>query len=227
MNKQLIVDYLPFEVTPEQITESVKENNGKLVVRGVLQRAEAKNQNGRVYPKEILVREANEYSKNFVKEKRAMGELDHPDSSVVNLANVSHNITDMNWRGNDLIGEVEILTTPSGNILRELFKNGIKLGISSRGVGSVETVTEDSGKEAQEVQKDFELIAFDFVSNPSTHGAFMYPMNESVDKTQGRTCGDYCKVEHVIYQIMREEQCQNTQKKCGLSGEILDYLKER
>jgi|TARA_R100001509_G_scaffold298_3_gene268 hypothetical protein len=205
MNKQLIVDYLPFEVTPEQITESVKENNGKLVVRGVLQRAEAKNQNGRVYPKEILVREANEYSKNFVKEKRAMGELDHPDSSVVNLANVSHNITDMNWRGNDLIGEVEILTTPSGNILRELFKNGIKLGISSRGVGSVETVTEDSGKEAQEVQKDFELIAFDFVSNPSTHGAFMYPMNESVDKTQGRTCGDYCKVEHVINQIMREE----------------------
>tara|TARA_R100000322_G_scaffold49638_1_gene31231 strand:- start:478 stop:813 length:336 start_codon:yes stop_codon:yes gene_type:complete len=111
----------------------------------------------------------------------------------------------MNWKGNDLIGEVEILTTPSGNILRELFKNGIKLGISSRGVGSVETVTEDSGKEAQEVQKDFELIAFDFVSNPSTHGAFMYPMNESVDKTQGRTCGDYCKVEHVINQIMREE----------------------
>jgi len=205
MNKQLIVDYLPFETTPEQITESVKENNGKLVVRGVLQRAEAKNQNGRVYPKEILVREANEYSKNFVKEKRAMGELDHPDSSVVNLANVSHNITDMNWKGNDLVGTVEILTTPSGNILRELFKNGIKLGISSRGVGSVETVTEDSGKESQEVQKDFELIAFDFVSNPSTHGAFMYPMNESVDKTQGRTCGDYCKVEHVINQIMREE----------------------
>ena len=142
---------------------------------------------------------------DFVKEKRAMGELDHPDSSVVNLANVSHNITDMNWRGNDLIGEVEILTTPSGNILRELFKNGIKLGISSRGVGSVETVTEDSGKEAQEVQKDFELIAFDFVSNPSTHGAFMYPMNESVDKTQGRTCGDYCKAEDIINKIIRGE----------------------
>ena len=198
MNKQLIVDYLPFEVTPEQITESVKENNGKLVVRGVLQRAEAKNQNGRVYPKEILVREANEYSKNFVKEKRAMGELDHPDSSVVNLANVSHNITDMNWRGNDLIGEVEILTTPSGNILRELFKNGIKLGISSRGVGSVETVTEDSGKEAQEVQKDFELIAFDFVSNPSTHGAFMRPVNEGVEKQKPET-----RIESIINSIMR------------------------
>ena len=206
MNKQLIVDYLPFEVTPEQITESVKENNGKLVVRGVLQRAEAKNQNGRVYPKEILVREANEYSKNFVNEKRAMGELDHPDSSVVNLANVSHNITDMNWRGNDLIGEVEILTTPSGNILRELFKNGIKLGISSRGMGSVEAVNEDDGGQVMKVGNDFELIAFDFVSNPSTHGAFMHPISEGVDKTQqGRTCGTYCKAEELINQIIRGE----------------------
>ena len=123
--KQLLVDYLPFEISPEQITESVKENNGKLIVRGVLQRAEAKNQNGRVYPKEILMREANAYNKNFVKQSRAMGELDHPESSVVNLANVSHNITDMHWKSDDLVGTVEVLTTPSGNILRELFKNGI------------------------------------------------------------------------------------------------------
>ena len=206
--KQLIVDYLPFEVSPEQISESVKENNGKLVVKGVLQRAEAKNQNGRVYPKEILMREANSYNKNFVKEKRAMGELDHPESSVVNLANVSHNITDMHWNSDDLVGTVEVLTTPSGNILRELFRNGIKLGISSRGVGSVETVKESAdGEEAQEVQNDFELIAFDFVSNPSTQGAFMYPMNESVNKDVpvGRTCGEYCKVEHIVNKIMREE----------------------
>jgi len=205
--KQLLVDYLPFEISPEQITESVKENNGKLIVRGVLQRAEAKNQNGRVYPKEILMREANTYNKNFVKQSRAMGELDHPESSVVNLANVSHNITDMNWKSDDLVGTVEVLTTPAGNILRELFRNGIKLGISSRGVGSVETVKESSGEEAQEVQNDFELIAFDFVSNPSTQGAFMYPMNESVDRqgTVGRTCGDYCKAEDIINKIMREE----------------------
>ena len=206
--KQLLVDYLPFEISPEQITESVKENNGKLIVRGVLQRAEAKNQNGRVYPREILMREANTYNKNFVKQSRAMGELDHPESSVVNLANVSHNITDMNWRDDDLVGTVEVLTTPSGNILRELFRNGIKLGISSRGVGSVETVKESAdGEEAQEVQNDFELIAFDFVSNPSTQGAFMYPMNESVDRqgTVGRTCGDYCKAEDIINKIMREE----------------------
>ena len=202
--KQLIVDYLPFEIKPEQITESMKENDGKLVVRGVLQRAESKNQNGRVYPREVLVREAKKYHKEFIKQSRAMGELDNPESSVVNLANVSHNITEMHWEGDNLLGEVEVLGTPAGNILKELFRSGIKLGISSRGMGSVETVSE-GGEQSQEVQPDFELIAFDFVSNPSTHGAFMYPMQESVDKTQpvGRTCGEYCKVESVINDIMR------------------------
>ena len=203
MNKQLIVDYLPFEITREQVNESVKENNGKLVVKGVLQRAEAKNQNGRIYPRETLMREAKKYMKEFVNEKRAMGELDHPESSVVNLQNVSHNITEMHWEGDNLLGTVEVVGTPSGNILKELFKAGIKLGISSRGMGSVETVNED-GDQVVKVQPDFELIAFDFVSNPSTHGAFMYPMNESVDNTQqGRTCGDYCKVESIINDIMR------------------------
>jgi len=203
--KQLIVDYLPFEVKPEQITESMNENNGKLIVRGVLQRAEAKNQNGRVYPREILQREAKKYAKEFIKERRAMGELDHPESSVVNLQNVSHNVKDMHWEGDNLLGTVEVLSTPSGNILKELFKSGIKLGISSRGMGSVETVNEDDGDQVTQVQPDFELIAFDFVSNPSTHGAFMYPMNESVDKNQpvGRTCGEYCKVESIINDIMR------------------------
>ena len=200
--KQLIVDYLPFEVEPKQITESMHTNGGKLIVRGVLQRAEAKNQNGRIYPREILVREAKKYTKEFIKQRRAMGELDHPESSVVNLSNVSHNIKEMNWEGNNLLGTVEVLSTPSGNILKELFKSGIKLGISSRGMGSVETIKEDDVKQ---VGNDFELIAFDFVSNPSTHGAFMYPVNESVDKTAvvGRTCGDYCKVESVINDIMR------------------------
>ena len=203
--KQLIVDYLPFEIKPEQISESISENNGKLVVRGVLQRAEAENQNGRIYPKEILHREAKKYTKEFIKERRAMGELDHPESSVVNLQNVSHNVKDMHWEGDNLLGTVEVLGTPSGNILKELFKSGIKLGISSRGMGSVETVTEDTGDQVTQVQPDFELIAFDFVSNPSTHGAFMHPMNESVDKDlpAGRTCGEYCKVESIINDIMR------------------------
>ena len=204
--KQLIVDYLPFEIKQEQINESMKENDGKLVVRGVLQRAEAKNQNGRIYPKEVLVREAKKYHKEFIKQSRAMGELDHPESSVVNLTNVSHNIKEMHWEGDNLLGTVEVLRTPSGNILTELFKSGIKLGISSRGMGSVETVSE-GGEQSQEVQPDFELIAFDFVSNPSTHGAFMYPMSEGVtndvETPAGRTCGVYCKVESIVNDIMR------------------------
>ena len=206
--KNLLVDYIPFDISQDTINEAIKEDNGKLIVRGVLQRAEAKNQNGRVYPKDILMRESKKYDENFIKQKRALGELDHPDSSVVNLQNVSHNITEMHFEGDNLIGTCEILTTPSGNILRELIKNGIKLGISSRGLGSVETVNEGPNDQpVQKVGQDFELIAFDFVSNPSTHGAFMHPMNESVDKTQtqSRTCGTYCKAEDIINKIIRGE----------------------
>ena len=179
--RQLIVDYIPFDIKPSQINESMKENNGKLIVNGILQRANAENQNGRIYPKEILVREANKYNKTFIQERRAMGELDHPESSVVNLANVSHNIREMKWENDDLVGTVEVLPTPAGNILKELFRSGIKLGISSRGMGSVETIDEDdAGKQTVAVQPDFELIAFDFVSNPSTQGAFLHPTNEGV-----------------------------------------------
>ena len=203
--KQLIVDYIPFEVTPQQINESMSTNDGKLIVKGVLQRAESKNQNGRVYPKDLLMREAKKYTENFIQQKRALGELDHPDSSVVNLQNTSHNVMEMHFNGNDLVGTVEVLGTPSGNILKELFKSGIKLGISSRGLGSVETLGESG---AQEVQPDFELIAFDFVSNPSTHGAFLSPMNESVDKTQQyeqrEDCGIWCKTEQLIHDIITE-----------------------
>ena len=143
MSKQVIVDYIPFEVTPQQINESINENNGRLVVKGVLQRAEAKNQNGRVYPRETLMREAEKYSSVQIKERRALGELDHPDSSVVNLNNVSHNVLEMHWKGDDLVGTVEVLGTPAGNILKELFKSGIKLGISSRGLGSVKEIKEE------------------------------------------------------------------------------------
>ena len=205
MARQLIVDYLPFEVTKEQVNESLKTNEGRLIVRGVLQRAEVKNQNGRIYPRKILVREAKKYIKSFIKEQRALGELDHPDTSVVNLQNASHNVTEMHWEGDNLIGTVEVLGTPSGNILTELFKAGIKLGISSRGLGSVESI-DDNG--AEEVQDDFELIAFDFVSNPSTHGAFMHPMNESIKDSKegiredGSVCDKWCKVESIINDII-------------------------
>jgi hypothetical protein len=200
MNKQLLVDYSVFEVSPQSINESLTQNNGKLIVNGVLQRAESKNQNGRIYPKETLMREASNYAGTFIKERRALGELDHPDSSVVNLANVSHNILDMGWQGNDLVGKVEVLGTPAGNILKELFKSGIRLGISSRGMGSVKEVMRE-GDETLEVQPDFELIAFDFVSNPSTQGAFLSPVNESIN---GSTTNQFGKIERIITDIITE-----------------------
>ena len=206
MSKQLIVDYIPFEISQQQINESLSKNNGRLVVKGVLQRAESQNQNGRVYPRETLMREAKKYAEVQIAERRALGELDHPDSSVVNLNNASHNILEMHWKGDSLLGTVEVLGTPAGNILKELFKSGIKLGISSRGLGSVKEIHEDEGEgDTVEVQPDFELIAFDFVSNPSTQGAFMAPLREGVEPQQGRTCGKYCKVENIINDILRGE----------------------
>ena len=200
MNKQLLVDVRPFEVSTDKINESISENNGKLIVKGVLQRAESKNQNGRVYPREVLLKEVSKYLKEQVTERRALGELDHPESSVVNLNNASHNVIEMHWDGDDLLGTVEVLSTPAGNILKELFKSGIKLGISSRGLGSVETIKEDDQGEEDtvEVQPDFELIAFDFVSNPSTQGAFMRPVNEGVEKQKPES-----KIESIINSIMR------------------------
>ena len=199
MNKKLLVDVRPFEISRQKIDESIKENDGRLIVKGVLQRAESKNQNGRVYPREVLMKETTKYLEEQVSERRALGELDHPESSVVNLNNASHNVIEMHWDGDDLLGTVEVLSTPSGNILKELFKSGIKLGISSRGLGSVEPVNEKNGEDGTvEVQPDFELIAFDFVSNPSTHGAFMRPVNEGVEKQKPET-----KIESIINSIMR------------------------
>ena len=200
MNKQLLVDVRPFDVSTDKINESISENNGKLIVKGVLQRAESKNQNGRVYPREVLLKEVSKYLQEQVTERRALGELDHPESSVVNLNNASHNVIEMHWDGDDLLGTVEVLSTPAGNILKELFKSGIKLGISSRGLGSVETIKEDEQGEEDtvEVQPDFELIAFDFVSNPSTQGAFMRPVNEGVEEQKPES-----KIESIINSIMR------------------------
>jgi len=175
--KKLLIEYTPFAVTPQKINESITNNNGRLIVTGVIQRANVPNQNSRVYPKDILEREVARYIAEEVAQNRALGELDHPEDSVVNLRNVSHNIIDIKWNGDDVIGTIEILTTPSGNILRELLKNGITVGISSRGMGSVRQLYEDT----VEVDSDFSLLCWDFVSNPSTHGAFMKPVNESIN----------------------------------------------
>ena len=196
--KQLLVDYLPFEIPRQQITEAMKENKGKLIVKGVLQRAEVKNQNGRIYPREILVRESKKYDENFIKQSRALGELDHPESSVVNLANASHNIIDMHWKNDDLMGTVEVLGTPAGNILKELFKSGIKLGISSRGMGSV---TEGNGGSVT-VEDDFQLICFDFVSEPSTPGAFM--MKEAKDLSTPNVFTKADRINRLLNDVLRD-----------------------
>ena len=173
----LLQEYRPFTVNKQLVEQSIKKNKS-LIVSGVLQRADAKNQNGRVYPREILAREVEQYMEGPVKENRAMGELDHPESSVINLQNVSHTIKKVWWDGDDVMGDVEVLTTPAGNILKALFAAGITVGISSRGMGSV---SENLAEGTVTVEDDFELLCWDFVSTPSTHGAFMKPrgLNES------------------------------------------------
>jgi hypothetical protein len=163
---KLITEWSAFEYDPQLIKEQ-KANGSPLMMKGILQKAETLNQNGRVYPKAILEREIRNYQK-FIKENRALGELDHPDSSVVELKNSSHIIKEAYMEGNIVYGTVEILNTPSGKILQSLVESGITLGISSRGVGSTKTQGE-----MQIVQDDFQLICWDFVSEPSTPGAFM------------------------------------------------------
>jgi hypothetical protein len=196
--RHTLVDYIgSIQLTPAQINESMAANDGKLIVSGVAQRADSFNQNQRKYPLDVLKREAVKYKNTFISERRALGELDHPESSVVNLANVSHNMLDLWWNGNDLMCKLEILPTPSGNIAKELLKAGIRLGISSRGMGSVKNL----GEGKVEVQDDFEIVCWDLVSNPSTQGAFMNPsLNESVNNN--KVNDRYAKVNALIGDII-------------------------
>ena len=195
--KRLLVDTQNFSLTKAQINEAIATNGGRLIVEGVLQRAEAQSQNGRVYPKNILKREVAKYKDREIKENRAYGELDHPDSSVVELKNTSHIVRDVWWDGNDVVGKVEILKTPAGNILKELLEAGCTVGISSRGMGSVK-----ESKGVVIVEDDFDLVCWDFVSNPSTHGAFMRPVNESV--TSNNKLKSYNKINTIIRDIICE-----------------------
>lgn len=165
----LLCEYTELVYNKDLLTEALDNNKPFILHNALLQRAEAKNQNGRIYPKEVLMREAEAYRKNFVSERRAVGELDHPDSPVVNLRNVCCNVVNLWTDGDDVRGDIEILTTPTGNIVRELIRNNIRLGVSSRGLGSVKQL----GESTVEVQEDFSLICFDIVSNPSTIGAFI------------------------------------------------------
>ena len=195
--KQLLIEHMPFKVDKLLVEQSIKENR-PLRVGGIIQRAGVKNHNGRIYEQKILEREIKKYIDGPVREKRALGELDHPESSVINLNNVSHNIVEVTMKGGDVHGVVEILTTPAGNILKELFRCGVTVGISSRGMGSVE----ENSDGVLMVQEDFDLLCFDFVSTPSTPGAYMSPMNEGVSTPTT----DYTRVNNVIRDII----CDNT-----------------
>jgi hypothetical protein len=199
----LLQEYRPFKVN-KQLAEQAVQKNKPLIVSGILQRAEAKNQNGRVYPKDILEREVQAYMEGPVADNRAMGELDHPESSIINLQNVSHTIKKCWWDGDDVMGEVEILSTPAGNILKALFAAGITVGISSRGMGSVE---ENLSEGTVEVQDDFELLCWDFVSTPSTHGAFMAPASSGLNENKIKIPEyKYTNVNNIIRDII----CDNT-----------------
>jgi hypothetical protein len=166
-NRSLIREFYEFGTTREVIMEA-ERNMQPIIMSGVMQRANAVNRNGRVYPKHILEREVNKYME-AVREGSAGGELDHPDSSVVSLGNVSHRVIDLWWKDDALYGKVQIVENEVGDKLKGLLKSGFKLGISSRGVGSVKS---NNGNDV--VQDDFELIAFDFVSSPSTPGAWLF-----------------------------------------------------
>jgi len=197
MIRQTLIETQLFTVSPQAITEAVKSERGNLLVEGRLQAAETKNGNGRYYPREILEREIENYKKGPITENRALGELDHPDSSIINLKNVSHNIKDVWWKGDDVIGRIEILPTPSGNILTELFKNGITVGVSSRGMGSLKPGSDG----VQEVQDDFELLCWDFVSTPSTPGAYVSPIREGLESTIFKS-NPYSRANEIITEIL-------------------------
>lgn len=177
------------------ITES-KTNPGVFEMTGIMQRAGAKNQNGRVYERSILEREVKKYIESFVNVGNAYGELDHPESSIVSLKNASHVIKKLWWEGNNLMGKIELLNTPSGNIVKEIARAGHTIGISSRGTGSVEQTNEGT----LVVQPDFELVAWDFVSNPSTQQAFLSPV--SLNESKG-IVNKYQNLNKIINDILR------------------------
>tara|TARA_R110000772_G_scaffold142624_1_gene252288 strand:- start:111 stop:728 length:618 start_codon:yes stop_codon:yes gene_type:complete len=197
--KENLIEYRPF-VFKKVLTEGV--DNGPLIVEGVVQKAGEKNQNGRVYPKKVLDREIKSYKAGPVSENRAYGELDHPDSQVINLGNTCHVVRDVWWDGDDVIGRIEILDTPSGRILQTLFNRGLTVGISSRGLGSVKEVYESN---TVEVQDDFELLCWDFVSTPSTHGAYVQPVNQ-LNESISSPIYRYDNVNTIISDII----CNNT-----------------
>ena len=189
--KQVLIETQLFKTNPVSLTEG-KSDRGLPLVEGILATAEVKNGNGRYYSRDLWNREIDRYME-LVKDNRATGELDHPESQVINLKNVSHNIKDVWWDGDNVMGKIEILPTPSGNILKALIESGITCGVSSRGMGSLE-----QNGELMEVQDDFELLCWDFVSTPSNPGSYMQTIKEGKEiKTN-----PYTKANSIVTEIL-------------------------
>jgi len=198
-NRIVLQSGMLFKPFPSMLKESIANPYKPFLVEGIIQRADAINHNRRKYPKAILMREANKMMKELVAEHRAYGELDHPDRDSVEIKNASHTIEDLYWKGNDLCGVLEVLNTPCGNIVRNILEAKKVLGISSRALGSLKESTDDD--DVSIVQDDLELIAFDVVSSPSTHGAFLTPkkMNES---RQRQKSNPYININTIIREII-------------------------
>jgi hypothetical protein len=193
MNK-LLIETQTFKQSSLKLTEGRMSDRGNPIVGGILATAEVKNGNGRYYKKSLWQREIDKYM-DCVKERRALGELDHPESSVINLKNASHNVIDIYWDGNTVMGKIEILPTPSGNILKALLESNIKLGVSSRGMGSLK----ENAEGLLEVQDDFDLLCWDFVSTPSNPGSYMKTLNEGKIHS---SYNPYQKVQSTITEIL-------------------------
>ena len=192
--KQVLIETQFFTAKPLKLVEGTVPTSNPLV-EGILATCEVKNGNGRYYSRELWEREMDKYMEN-VRANRALGELDHPDSSIINLKNVSHNIKKIWWDGDHVMGAIELLPTPSGNILRALFANNIPVGVSSRGMGSLKQMGD-----LMEVQDDFELLCWDFVSTPSNPGSYMKEkgmMNESKNNQYNK----YTKANSIITEIL-------------------------
>jgi hypothetical protein len=192
--KQVLIETIPFNVSPIQLTEGMKARSGNPLVEGILATAEVKNGNGRYYSKDLWEREINKYM-DVVKENRATGELDHPESTIINLKNVSHIIREIRWDNDKVIGKIEILPTTSGNILKALIENGVMVGVSSRGMGSLKEMNEGT----LEVQDDFELLCWDFVSTPSNPGSYMNLVREG---KENNIINPYNKVNLLLTEIL-------------------------
>jgi hypothetical protein len=192
--KQVLIETIPFNVSPIQLTEGLKARSGNPLVEGILATAEVKNGNGRYYSKELWEREIDKYM-DVVKENRATGELDHPESTIINLKNVSHIIREIRWEGDKVIGKIEILPTTSGNILKALIENNVMVGVSSRGMGSLKEMNEGT----LEVQDDFELLCWDFVSTPSNPGSYMHLVREGKEYN---TIDHYTKASGILTEIL-------------------------